>query len=211
MFGLAREPLTQQYTEEFIQEYQFVRKAQLLKLYENAGLSTKKARKDLSTIRSFSGKVYYDGNSDSYYSSNYVSSASERAVALDKCMWVLIDFLGKVEHHFPIASVFSPSQICLMHEERAYEIAYCPAGLERYFNNQLRAARAELLYRAESSYFAPIVEQDDKAIIQATRYIVLVEDIEKAHEVESGLISFFVTLDKDNKCNFYPLGAEQTA
>lgn len=211
MFGLVREPLTQQYAEDFIYEYGFVRKEQLNRLFMNAGFRLDKSRAFLNSIRSYGTKAFYDKKTNAYYASNYTEPSQDRFLAMDKCLWVLIDFLGKVEHHFPISSAFSPSQICLMLEERSYEIAYCQPGHEQYFNNQLRAARTELLYRAESSYFAPIVEEDDKAVIEATRYIVLVENIEAAGCIQPGQIAFFVTLDEENICTFYPVQAQETA
>lgn len=209
MFGLIRGPLTQQYAEEFIYEYGFVRREQLSRLFRNAGFSRDKSSSFLSAIRSYGKKAFYDKKTAAYYASNYTEPGAERFDAIDKCLWVLIDFLGKVEHHFPISSAFSPSQICLMLEDRSYEIAFCAPGNEKYFNNQLHAARTELLYRAESSYFEPIVEQDDKAVIEATRYIVVVDSIEAAQEIRSGQIAFFVTLDSNNECTFYPVNNER--
>jgi len=211
MFGLVREPLTQQYAEGLIHEYGFVRKEQLIRLFDNNGFNERKRGSYLSTLRKYGEKTFFDRDADGFYAVNYTEPNQERAAAMDKCMWVLIDFLGKVEHHFPIASVFTPSTICLMLEERSYEIAYCKAGLEKYFNNQLRAARTEFLYRADMPFFQPIIEKDDKAILEATRYIVLVDDIEAAQEIQSSQVAFYVTLDENNNCTFYPVESTEPA
>lgn len=203
MIGLIKQPPTYQYLEDFICEYGFVRKEQLHRFFENVHFPPKKARSYLNTLRIHGTKTYYDKGTDGYYSCQYMEPAQSQFFAMDKCLWVLLYFLEKVEHHFPIASSFSPSQICMMLEDRSYEIAYCAAGNEAYFNNQLRAARTELLYRADAAYFSSIVEKDDKAILSATRYIVVLEDIQAARQIHSKLISYFVTLDEQNTCTFY--------
>ena len=211
MFGLVKTPLTQKYAEEMIHEYGAIRTEQLNQLFINNGFQPDKARSYLNAIRSYGEKAFFDRKTNSYYASNYVQPNPERMISLDKCLWVLIDFIGKVEHHFPILSSFTPSDICLMLEERSYEIAYCQHGLEKYFNNQLRAARTELLYRADMPFFQSIIEKDDKAILDATRYIVIVDDIEAVQDIQSSQIAYFVTLDENNACTFYPVESEQTA
>ena len=211
MFGLVREPLSQKYAEEMIHEYGFIRKEQLIQLFTNSGFTLEKARSYLNAIRSYGEKAFFDRKTNAFYASNYVQPNPERMISIDKCMWVLIDFIGKVEHHFPIYSTFTPSDICLMLEERSYEIAYCQPGNEKYFNNQLRAARTELLYRADMPFFQSIVEKDDKAILDATRYIVVVDDIEATQDIQSSQIAYFVTLDENNACTFYPVENKQTA
>lgn len=203
MFGLTKEPLTYQYVEDLVDEYGAVRSDQLLRLYENMGIPSKKAVKTLNSIQKLASRVFYDKNADAYYSNNYERKSLSQEFAMEKCFWVMLDFINKVENHFPVGSYLSPSQICLMLEDRSYEIAYCQKGLGAYFNNQLRAARLELLCRAESAYFAPIVEKDDKAVIEATKYIVVLDDIEDAREIRSQQIAYFVTLDEEHVCTFY--------
>lgn len=203
MFGLVKEPLTYQYVEDLICEYGFIRQSQLLRLYENMGIPYRKATKELNAIRTLGTKVYFDKKVDGFFAGNYEEPSPLRRLAMDRCIWVLFDFINKVEHHFPVSSNLSPSQICLMLSDRSYEIAYCPADAGPYFDNQLKAARRELMYRAESSYFAPIVEKNDKAEIQAARYIVVLEDITAAQYIRSPQISYFVVLDSQNVCTFY--------
>lgn len=203
MFGLAKEPLSYQYVEDLVEEYGSVRSDQLLRLYENMGTPQKKAEKAINSIKNLASRMFYDKNADAYYSNSYERKSLSQEFAMEKCFWVMLDFINKVENHFPVGSYLSPSQICLMLEDRSYEIAYCQKGLGTYFNNQLRAARLELLCRAESTYFAPIVEKDDKAVIEATKYIVVLDDIEDARQIRSQQIAYFVTLDEENVCTFY--------
>lgn len=203
MFGLAKEPLSYQYVEDLVEEYGSVRSDQLLRLYENMGTPPKKAEKAINSIKNLASRMFYDKNAGAYYSNSYERKSLSQEFAMEKCFWVMLDFINRVENHFPVGSYLSPSQICLMLEDRSYEIAYCQKGMEEYFNNQLRAARIELLCRAESTYFAPIVEKDDKAVIEATKYIVVVENIEDAGRIRSKQIAFFVTLDEENVCTFY--------
>ena len=203
MFGLSKEPLTFQYIEDLVDEYGAVRSDQLLRLYENMGIPRKKAEKAINSVKNLASRIFYDKNADTYYSNSYEPPSMAQQFAMDQCFWVMLDFINKVENHFPVGSYLSPSQICLMLEDRSYEIAYCRKGMGAYFNNQLRAARIELLCRAESAYFAPIVEKDDKAVIEAAKYIVVVENIEDAGRIRSQQIAFFVTLDEENVCTFY--------
>ena len=203
MFGLAKEPLSYQYVEDLVEEYGSVRSDQLLRLYENMGTPPKKSEKAINSIKNLASRMFYDKNADAYYSNSYERKSLSQEFAMEKCFWVMLDFINKVENHFPVGSYLSPSQICLMLEDRSYEIAYCQKGLGTYFNNQLRAARLELLCRAESTYFAPIVEKDDKAVIEATKYIVVLDDIEDARQIRSQQIAYFVTLDEENVCTFY--------
>ncbi len=203
MLGLTKEPLTSQYVENLVEEYGSVRSDQLLRLYENMGIPSKKAKKEIGLIQRIASRMFYDKNADAFLSNSYERESLSREFAREKCFWVMLDFINKVENHFPVGSYLSPSQICLMLEDRSYEIAYCEKGMEEYFNNQLRAARIELLCRAESAYFAPIVEKDDKAVIEAAKYIVVVENIEDAGRIRSQQIAFFVTLDEKNVCTFY--------
>ena len=203
VFGLIKEPLTYQYTEDLICEYGFIRESQLIRLYENMGFSAPKIKAEVNSIRVHGEKVYFDKASKGFFSYRYEEPSPSRRIAMDRCIWVLLDFINRVEHHFSISSNLSPSQICLMLEDRSYEIAYCPADAGPYFDNQLRAARLELLYRAEFSYFSRIVEKDDKAFLEAARYIVVLENIESARYIHSSQIAYFVTLDEENVCTFY--------
>lgn len=203
MIGLTKVPFSSQYFVDFVSEYGFVRWKQMERLMVSMGIPFKKTRAQLASLRNYSPKVFFDKETDGFYSFQYEEPSQAQFRAMDKCLWVLIDFLKTIDHHFPVASSFSPSQICMMLENRSYEIAYCPAGNEAYFSNQLRAARMELLYRADATYFSPIVEKDDKAMLEATKYIIIVEDIEAAKQIQSSLIAHFVTLDEWNACTFY--------
>jgi hypothetical protein len=202
MFGLGREKLTQQYLEEYINEYGMVTREQLTRIMENAGLPSRTAERYHRSLFNY-GKVNYDRNAKLYYSAGYVEVNEKRTMTMQKLQWVLIDFLGRVEHHFPISAIYTPAYICIMLEDRAYELIYGESGQEKYLTNQLIAARTELLYRAEMEYFSPIVERDDKSRMEATKYIVLLDDLAGVSVIQSKQIAYFCTLDDEMRPVYY--------
>lgn len=202
MFGLVRDKMTQQYLEEYINEYGLVTRGHISRIMENAGFPDRKIESYHRALFNY-GAVNYDKQARLYYSSNYTEANMKRTENMQKVQWVLIDFLGRVEHHFPVASVYTPSYICMMLEDRAYELVYAEKGQEPYLNNQLLASRMELLYRAESTFFSPIVEKNDKSLLEATRYIILLDDMNDAHRIQSPQIAYFCVLNEDNRPVFY--------
>lgn len=202
MFGLGREKLSQQYLEEYINEYGIVTRDQLTRIMENAGLLLKTSERYHRALFNY-GKVNYDRKAKLYYSTNFIETNEKRTQNMQKLQWVLIDFLGRVEHHFVVSTVYTPAYICLMLEDRAYELVYGERGQEKYLANQLIAARMELLYRAEMEYFSPIVERDDKSRIEATKYIVLLDDLADVGMIQSKQIAYFCTLDDEMRPIYY--------
>lgn len=202
MFGLVRESLNQKYLEEYVSTYGCVSEGQLDRIMENAGFGMTKRKRYLSAIRTYSD-VNYDKDTATYYSSSYIEAGGHREHALSLAQWVLIDFLGKIEHHFKPSSDFNLTLICMMLESRSYEIVFAAKGNEQYLDSQMRADRMEMLLRAEDTFFKPIVEKDTKTEIEAMRYIVLVEDISQAHLIKSKQIAYFCSLGEDNVPIFY--------
>jgi predicted transcriptional regulator len=202
MFGLGREKLTQQYLEEYINEYGIVTRDQLTRIMENAGLPSRTAERYHRALFNY-GKVNYDRSAKLYYSAGFVEATEKRTQAMQKLQWVLLDFLGRVEHHFPISAIYTPAYICMMLEDRAYELVYGEKGQEKYLANQLVAARTELLYRAEMEYFAPIIERDDKSRLEATKYIILLDDLADVNLIQCKQIAYFCLLDADMQPVYY--------
>ena len=202
MFGLNRDKLNAEYLCEFITEYGAVSNSQISRILANTDYERKRKGPLFKAIATV-GTALYDEDAKIFYGDQYVAPSSERQYAMERSIWVLIDFLGRIDMHFRVSSDFSPSLICMTIEKRFYEIAYSRSGQEEYLANQLRAARLELIYKAESEYLSRVLDKDDKAYLEGAKYIIILEDIQKAKLIQSSHTAYYCTLGQDNRPIFY--------
>ena len=212
--GLQKSGVTYDYLEELVLEYGAVREEQILRLYEVMGVAPKIARQHLKTFRNFITRCRYDRNTNIFYANDYgrydeISQAF--AHEMDLCLWVAIEFINKVELHFPVSPHLSPSRIALVLEDRTYEIVYCNKDSGSYLDNLLRATRLQMIYQANSEYFSKVTESGDAKVLEGVKYIVLLEDLESAMQIHTRDVAYFVTLDVQNICTFYAAKDIRTA
>ena len=149
------------------------------------------------------GTALYDEDARVFYRDRYISPNSARQHAMERALWVLIDFLGRIDMHFRVSTDYTPSVICMSIEKRFYEIIYAPAGQEEYLDNKLRAARLELIYKAETEYLQKVLDTNDKAFLEGARYIIILEDLEKAGLIQSEHTAYYCVLSEEDRPTFY--------
>lgn len=206
MMGLQKAGISYDYLEELIVEYGAVRESQILRLYKVMGTDSKAARQHLKTFKRFITRCRYDREAEIFYAngySRYHEISQAYAYELDRCLWVTIEFVGKVELHFPVSQHLSPSRCALVLENRTYEIVYCSKGSGPYLDSLLRGVRLQMIYQASAECFSKISESGDVKVLEGVRYIVLLEDLEDAEQIQTRDVAYFVTLDDQNVCTFY--------
>lgn len=214
MMGLQKSGVTYDYLEEFILEYGAVREEQILRLYEVMGMASKTAMQHLKTFKNFITRCRYDRTAKTFYANGYdryhdISQAY--AHEIDRCLWVAIEFVSKVELYFPVSPHLSPSRIALILEDRTYEIVYCNKGSGPYLDSLLRGVRLQMIYQANAECFSKISETGDAKILEGVRYIVVLEDLADAEQIHTRDVAYFVTLDEENVCTFYAAEDIRTA
>lgn len=206
MMGLQKAGISYDYLEELVMEYGKVRESQIQRLYEVMGADTKSALQHLKIFKRHITRCRYDRNAGIFYSNDYGrynEISQEYAHELDRCLWVAIEFVGKVELYFPVSPHLSPSRCALVLEDRTYEIVYCSKGSGPYLDNLLRGVRLQMIYQASAECFSKISESGDVKVLEGVRYIVLLEDLEDAKQILTRDVAYFVTLDEQNVCTFY--------
>lgn len=202
MFGLNRDKVSADYLCEFISEYGAVSNAQISRILANIDYERRKKGslfKAISTV----GTALYDEDAKVFFNDQYIPPNSQRQFAMDRALWVLIDFLGRIDMHFRVSSDYAPSLICMSIEKRFYEIAYAASGQEEYLDNQLRAARLEMIYKAESEYLSKVLDKDDKIYLEGAKYIIILDDVQQARHIKSNHTAYFCTLNAECFPTFY--------
>ena len=214
--GLLREELTQLYLEEYIKTYGYVTYDHITRIMqknefrpntiERYHRALRKATRSENGRRYNSG-IIYDHKEKTYYCYNFIDPGKVHKQRMGKIQWIIIDFLNQAEIHTPHSRVYQPVLATLMVGDRSYELVYAKAGEEQYLERNLFLLRRKLIESMEEltvehgklSY----EQQRHKERIEATKYIILLDDIEKAPLIKCSQTAFFCTLDSKNRPQYF--------
>ena len=202
MNGLLHDSLTQFYLEEYINLYGLTTAGHLTMIMNNVGFDDRRIKRYHNALRNtakYDGTINYDRELNHYYASNFVDANEKRTKNMLKVQWVLIDFLGRIETHSPVLSKYTPTYAWMMLEDRSYEIVYAESGSENYLDNQLLSLRAEFAYTLDSEFMKQILSDKERAILNAPKYIVVLDNWDNAGIITSKQIAYFCVLDEEMK------------
>ena len=149
--------------------YHCLTKDQIIGLFPEKG----KQMDNILTYMEYHRRVWRDG--ERYYPSQEDHKQPERG--LNAAIWVLIDFIRKVEFH-SIGEY--PTQIIFFAYHSIYEIVYAEPGREALISQLLYAARE-----------------------QESNYLVIVEKREQIHRIAAPNINAYCTVSENGDVQYY--------
>ena len=199
--------IREEYIEDLIDTYGFVRRDQIQKIYDVLGQVTnvlidpEKVARQIKHFQNNSHRCWYDPKLKIFFSNRMIVDdemiASPQFIAMQQCFWLLILFLPQVDYHYPSLGSERVAQIVMHRADRRYLIAYCPPGEEAYMAQRIRDERLMEFNRAANSL--ENLTDEEKDMLQREKYIMLVHSKDQIPLIQSpDIANFYINIAAAN-------------
>lgn len=118
-----------------------------------------------------------------------------------RCLWVLFDYLDKVDCHYRLE--YPPSVIGMELDGKDYEIICVAPGKEREALSLLRANRYEIVKKMSFAGLQGFLLDRERGMAEQIRYIAVIEREEQIQRLRYEHIYMFAIVDKDGNIRYF--------
>lgn len=144
-----------------------------------------------------------DTDADKLFASDFANRAS-RVRAVERSVWVLIDYIFEVDYHFCCNDVRQgggPS-LCFGTGNRHYEVFYIPKGQEDFFNIMFSAYAKEMICKTGLARENGWCDEDSENSLLSTERFIALDAPEQISLLDVPNVLSYCLIGEDNKIDY---------